>query len=127
MATEQLALPIPKQPAKRQAAPALFGVVVDEVKLSSLGTPAASWWFTYAARFAQTGRERILFITLPGALAEYGPFDRETADFMQAHMIEHGVHPGTLKIRPWIADLPDCTLAGRCTRCGRTHRAAPTT
>jgi len=100
----------------------MFGLIVDEIKLNSLGTGAGNWWVAYAARFARAGQERILLATLPGALAEYGPFEQDDVDFMRAHMIEHGVHPGTLKIRPWIAELPPCVGVGRCTHCGRSHR-----
>jgi hypothetical protein len=99
---------------------ARFGLIVDEVKANAVGT-GMNWWLPYAARFEGRGQSRVLAISIAGALMEYGSFERDDVDFMRAHMVEHGMHPKTLIIRPWIAELPDCTHVGACKRCGRSH------
>jgi hypothetical protein len=122
--TGQLALPMPmpKQRAKRQAKPDEFGLIVNEVMLNSLGSDARAWWFEHSMRFEARGAARILAICIAGALVEIGPFPKDDVEFMRDHMIEHGVHPNVLKIRSWIAELPECTYAGPCKRCGSSHR-----
>lgn len=114
MAATQLAFPAPPPPAR-------WGLIVDEVLLNAIASPGRDWWFQQAPAFEAQGRARTLLITITGALAEYGPWDRDDAEFMQQHMTDQGLHPKAIKLRKWITDLPDCTGHGKCTRCGRTH------
>lgn len=111
---EQLTLPAPP-PLQR------WGLIVNGVLLNATANPARGWWATYAARFDAQGRARILMATIAGDLTEYGPWDRGTAEFMQQHMTEQGLHPKAIKLRKWMTDLPECTGYGRCIRCGRSH------
>jgi len=113
----QLTIPIPPQ---RPAPANEWGLIVDEIKGNAVGV-GMDWWLPYAARFEARGKARVLTICVAGALMEYGPFERDDVDFMQAHMIEHGMHPKTLAIRAWLPELPDCTHEGPCVRCGRSH------
>lgn len=113
----QLMFPPPAEPVR-------WGLIVNEVLLNAIASPGRDWWITYAARAEAQGRARILLIGITGALAEYGPWDRDDAEFMQQHMTEQGLHPKALKLRKWITDLPECTGYGKCTRCGRTHTRA---
>lgn len=118
MSADQLALPIPKQPAVADEC----GLLVNEVMLNSLGSEARGWWFEQSMRFEQIGRGRIIDVCIAGAILEVGPFARDDAEFMRDHMIEHGIHKNVIKIRKWIADLPACTRKkGPCVRCGRSH------
>lgn len=103
--------------------PPRWGLVVNEALLNAIGCPARDWWAIYAARLATNGRSRILTISLIGAIAEYGPWDRDDAEFMRDHMLEQGIHPKALGLRQWTPDLPECVTSGRCRRCGTTHRA----
>jgi hypothetical protein len=80
-----------------------WGLVVDEVKLNAVAV-AADWWAPYAARFEASGQARILGISVPGAVLEIGPLDREAAEFMVEHMVEHGVHRTILTIRKWTSE-----------------------
>lgn len=117
MAATQLTLPAPPPVAR-------WGLIVNEVLLNAIASSGRDWWTTYATRFETQGRARILMITITGALAEYGPWDRDDAEFMQQHMTEQGLHPKAITLRKWITDLPECTGYGKCTRCGRTHTRA---
>lgn len=103
-------------------APQQFGLVVDEPLLHAIACPAADWWAMYAGRYARSGRERVLDICMTGAVAEYGPFTQDDAEFLRGHMVEKGVHPKALKLRKWLDPLPDCSGFGRCIRCARTHK-----
>ena len=69
--TEQLALPLPPAPA-----PELWGVVVDEVLLNSLGTAAGAWWAMEAAHFYRSGKLRHLVALPIGGITEIGPCPR---------------------------------------------------
>jgi hypothetical protein len=102
--------------------PPRWGLIVDEVLLNATASPARSWWQPSAARFEESGRARILMATITGALIEYGPWDRDDAQFMHDHMTEQGIHPKALTLRRWMPELPKCIGSGRCRRCGRTHR-----
>lgn len=114
---EQLAFPPPAPPAR-------WGVVVDEVRLNATASPATAWWIQQAMRFEAHGAARILNISIAGAIVEYGPWDRDDADFIHAHMIERGVNPKFLTLRKWEPGLPECTRAGSCRRCARSHMAS---
>lgn len=111
----QTALPAPPDPPR-------WGLIVDEVLLNATANPARTWWATSAARLEAQGRARILLICIVGALAEYGPWGAEDAEFMRDHMVEQGIHPKALKLRRWMPELPECSGFGPCTRCGRSHR-----
>lgn len=113
---EQLAFP-PPTPPKR------WGLIVDEVRLNATASPAGTWWCEQAARFEARGTARILNICIAGAIVEYGPWDRDDADFIHGHMVERGINPKFLTLREWMPDLPECTRAGRCRRCARSHAA----
>lgn len=114
-ATQLAAFPAPTAPPK-------WGLIVDEVLLNATANPARAWWHPYAARFEARGIGRSLAITVAGALTEYGPWDKDDAEFMRDHMIEQGIHPKALKLRRWLPDLPECSGLGSCPRCGRSHR-----
>lgn len=114
----QVALPAPPPPPR-------WGLIVNEVLLNATANPARGWWTSHAARFEARGKARILTICVAGALVEYGPWDRDDAQFMHNHMVEHGIHPKALKLRQWATELPECTHSGRCRRCGASHRTRP--
>ena len=121
MSAEQLAA-FPPPTASPQ-----WGLIVDEVLLNATGSPARGWWFPHAASLEGRGRARQLAICPTGAVTEYGPWDKDDAEFMRDHMIERGMHPKVLKLRTWMPELPECSRAGRCKRCGRSHRLISTT
>lgn len=112
----QLAFPAPAEPKR-------WGLIVDEVLLYAIASPGRDWWFEQGARLEARGAARILEICIAGAVVEHGPWSRDDAEFAQAHLIEHGIHPKALRLREWMAELPECSRAGRCKRCGRSHRA----
>ena len=86
------------------AAPPQWGLIVDEVLLNATGSPARGWWFPHAASLEGRGRARQLAICPTGAVTEYGPWDKDDAEFMRDHMIERGMHPKALKLRTWMPE-----------------------
>jgi hypothetical protein len=119
--TEQLALPMPSQPA-----PERWGVVVDGVLLNSLGTAAGNWWATSAAQFHRSGKLRCLLVLPIGAVEEIGPFSRDDAEFARNHIVESGVHPRAVTARRWTEQphLPKCSKAKPCRLCTQLKAAA---
>lgn len=115
-ATGQLAFPPPTPPAR-------WGLIVDEVRLYAIASPATAWWFEQAAHLEGRGAARILEICIAGAIVEYGPWTRDDAEFAHGHLVEKGISPKVLRLREWMPELPDCSRSGRCKRCGRSHRA----
>lgn len=113
-APEQLAIAIPPAPP-----PQLWGVVVDEVLLNSLGTSAANWWAVHSGGFYASGKLRHLAVLPVGGITEIGPFPREDAEFARDYMIDNGVHPRAVTARRWTEQphLPKCRKAKPCRLC----------
>lgn len=119
---EQLALPLP---AAR--VPELWGVVVDEVLLNSLGTAAGAWWAEQAAHFHRSGKLRHLVALPIGGITEIGPFPRDDAEFARDHLIESGIHPRAVTARRWTEQphLPKCRRAKPCRLCAPAEARQP--
>ncbi|GAA3144314.1 hypothetical protein GCM10010466_39290 [Planomonospora alba] len=81
--------------------PRIWAVVLNELVLA--GRPCADWWQLYRPRFETSGQVTVLGSGVPGDLIQLGPYDRETADFIRGHLIEHDVPQGAVKIRCWKA------------------------
>ena len=113
--SEQLAFPAPPEPKQ-------WGLIVDEVRLYAIASPAGSWWFEQATRLEARGAARILEICIAGARVEYSPWSHDDADFIREHLVEQGITPKALTLREWTPELPECSGAGRCKRCARSHR-----
>ena len=122
--TDQLALAIPGKPP----APDLWGVVVDEIMLNSLGRSVGAWWVAEAGSFSHVGKLRRLATSLPGAIVELGPFPLDDAEFIRDYVIERGAHPKVLKLRKWTEQphLPKCRKAKPCRLCVTVPAAAAT-
>lgn len=99
--------------------PEMWGLVVDEVRLNSVGTPAARWWAEQSGSFYRTGKLRHLAAIPVGAIVELGPYPQDDAEFMRDHMIDKGVHPSVLKVRRWTEQphMPGCRKAKPCRLC----------
>lgn len=112
--TEQLALPLPAPPE-----PELWGVVVDEVLLNSLGTRASNWWAVNSAQFYRSGKLRHLVALPIGGVSEIGPFSRDDAEFARDYIVENGVHPRAVKARRWAEQphMPGCRRTKPCRLC----------
>ncbi|WP_328439335.1 hypothetical protein OHA71_23645 [Streptomyces sp. NBC_00444] len=112
--TGQLTLPLP--PAQP---PELWGVVVDEVLLNSLGGGASNWWAVHSGPFHLNGKLRHLVVLPVGAIVEIGPFARDDAEFARDHIVENGVHPRAVKPRRWTEQphMPGCRKAKPCRLC----------
>jgi hypothetical protein len=112
---DQLALDLPAQPP----APELWGVVVDEARLYSIGGSPTEWWTASAAQFHRAGRLRHLTTLIIGGSVEIGPFDREDADFARDHLIANGVREELAAIRRWTEEphLLGCRRAMPCRLC----------
>jgi hypothetical protein len=113
-AAQQLALPIPPP-----APPQMWGVVIDEVLLNSLGTTASNWWAVQSGPFHHRGKLRHLVVLPIGAITEIGPFPRDDAEFARNHLIENGLHPRAVIARRWTEQphLPKCRKAKPCRLC----------
>ena len=118
--TEQLALRLPPAPI-----PELWGVVVDEVLLNSLGTAASNWWAVQSGPFHLNGKLRHLVVLPVGAITEIGPFPQDDAEFARDHLIENGIHPRAVKARRWTEQphLPKCRRAKPCRLCAPASAA----
>lgn len=114
----QLAIPLPPAPP-----PQLWGVVVDEVLLNSLGTAASNWWAVHSGRFHLSGKLRHLVVLPVGAITEIGPFPKDDAEFARDHIVENGVHPRAVKARRWTEQphMPGCRKAKPCRLCTPTR------
>ena len=120
--TRQLALPLPPT-----APPQMWGVVVDEVLLNSLGTGASAWWAVEAAQFYRSGKLRHLVALPIGGITELGPFAKDDADFARDHLVENGIHPRAVITRRWTEQphMPKCRKAKPCRLCTPRPAAAP--
>lgn len=118
----QLALDVSGKPP----APELWGVVVDEVLLNSLGTAAANWWAVEAAQFYRSGKLRHLVALPIGGVTEIGPFPRDDAEFARDYLVENGVHQRAVKARRWTEQphMPKCSRAKPCRLCTPGQPAA---
>lgn len=118
--TRQLAIPLPATPP-----PDLWGVVVDEVLLNSLGTAAGNWWAEQAAHFHRSGNLRHLVALPIGGVTEIGPFPRDDAEFAHDHLVENGLHPRAVKARRWTEQphLLKCRKSKPCRLCAPTPAA----
>lgn len=97
----------------------LWGVVVDEVRLNSLGTAGGAWWQEQAPHFYRSSKLRYLVAIPFGAVVELGPYPQDDAEFMRDHMVEHGVHHRALTVRRWTDQphMPKCSKAKPCRLC----------
>lgn len=107
--------------------PDTWGLVVNEVRLNSTGTPAAAWWATESAHFTRLGKLRHLAATPVGALVELGPYPKDDIEFMRDHLVEKGVHQTVLTVRRWAEQphLPKCRKAAPCRLCAPAIAASP--
>lgn len=99
--------------------PEMWGVVVDEVLLNSIGGGASNWWAVTSGPFHLNGKLRHLAVLPVGAIVEIGPFPRDDAEFARDHLIENGLHPRAVTARRWTEQphLPKCRRAKPCRLC----------
>lgn len=115
MTTTQLALNVPGNPPATE----MWGVVIDEVLLNSLGTAAGAWWAEQGAHFHRSNKLRHLVALPIGGVTEIGPFPQDDAEFARDHLIENGLHPRAVTARRWTEQphMPSCRKAKPCRLC----------
>lgn len=97
-------------------------VQVNEVLLNSIrGQTGADWWLHYSDRPGLAARTLLLCLAVPGRLIYLACTDKQEAEFLRSHMVDHSCHPTTVKVRR-IGHLITCAGCAKRRPFWATHK-----